>query len=276
MPAHAARLAIVAKDMADLQSQLEAAAKAIAAAPEKRQESPAGWYYGQGEEPGKIAFLFPGQGSQYPNMGADLAMAFDVARQIWDLSAELSLDETWKLHEVVFPLPVFNDAERDAQTQRLTATQWAQPAIGAASLACLRLLRRLGVEADCVGGHSFGEVTALCAAGAFDERSLLSIARRRGELMAEAASLPGSMTAVTHNAEELAALIAAWDSDVVLANRNSPRQVVLSGKTISIEEAEVKLKEKGIRFRRLPVATAFHSAVVSPAAEPFAAFLQRC
>jgi acyl transferase domain-containing protein/NAD(P)-dependent dehydrogenase (short-subunit alcohol dehydrogenase family) len=268
-----ARLAVVAENMADLQRKLDMAVAAIATSPHEAQNSPVGWWYGHGVRSGKLAFLFPGQGSQYRFMGADLAMAFDCVREVWDRASERPLDEKVRLHERVFPIAVFSDGDRKAQEAALTATEWAQPAIGVSSLSLLALVRALGLKPDCVGGHSFGEVTALCAAGVLDEAGLLSVARQRGELMAEAAVRPGAMTAVSHTADELRALLAEWHSDVVLANHNSPRQSVLSGRTEAIAEVETKLEEAGIRFRRLPVATAFHSEIVSPASGPFKDFL---
>ena len=88
---------------------------------------------GEGVAPTKIGFLFPGQGSQYVNMGADLACEFDQAREAWDIASTVDLDSEYRLDQVVFPLPVFSDAARDEQTEQLTLTQWAQPAIGCVS-----------------------------------------------------------------------------------------------------------------------------------------------
>src|SRR5665811_63602 len=88
-----------------------------------------------------------------------------------------------KLHEVVFPQDAFTDADRAQQSTRLAATEWAQPAVGTVSLSMLSLLDDLGLEADCFGGHSFGEVTALAAAGVISRSDLLDVARTRGTLM---------------------------------------------------------------------------------------------
>ncbi len=264
---------MVAENLADLQRKLDTAARAIELSPDDGQSSPTGWWYGRGTNPGKLAFLFPGQGSQYCFMGADLAMAFDHVREVWEWAAAHSVDGKTGLHERVFPFPVFSDADRQAQEALLTATEWAQPAIGITSLSMLTLMRTLGLEPDCAGGHSFGEVTALCAAGVLDAADFLKVAHKRGEFMAEAASQPGSMTAVSHPGEELRQLLAAWGSDVVLANHNAPLQSVLSGRTEALAECEVKLGEMGIRYQRLPVATAFHSEIVSSASKDFKNFL---
>jgi acyl transferase domain-containing protein len=126
-----------------------------------------------------------------------------------------------------------------------------------------------------VGGHSFGEVTALHTAGVLDRKAFFAVARKRGELMAEAAAMfPGAMTAVSHAADAVAALLASWNTGVVIANHNSPEQVVISGIESAIQATEEKLRTAGIRFQRLPVSTAFHSAVVRPAAAPFRTFLE--
>ncbi|MCB0137526.1 MAG: ACP S-malonyltransferase, partial [Caldilineaceae bacterium] len=223
---------------------------------------------------GKLAFLFPGQGSQYVGMGADLAMAFDESRAVWDEAADLEFEQGGRLHEVVFPQPVFSDDDRTAQEARLRATDWAQPAIGAMSVSLLALLAKLGISPDAVGGHSFGEVTALLTAGVLDRKAFFAVARKRGELMAEAAAMfPGAMTAISHAADAVTSLLASWNTGVVVANHNSPEQVVISGIESAIQATEEKLRQAAIRFQRLPVSTAFHSVVVRPAAAPFRAFL---
>jgi polyketide-type polyunsaturated fatty acid synthase PfaA len=219
---------------------------------------------------GRIALLFPGQGSQYVNMGADLAMGFDQARLVWDRSANITFDGTdTKLHRVVYPIPVFTDEERKAQTAILMQTEWAQPALGTASLAVLGVLRAVGIKADALGGHSFGELTALYAAGVIDETALVEIARKRGELMAQAASIPGAMSAVFRDKETVAELILINNLNVAIANYNSPEQLVVSGQTNEVERLELNLAEKKIRYQRLSVATAFHSSVVESSVTPF-------
>ncbi len=268
------RLAIVASDEEDLRAKLGQAAERLRSQPEESFAAPGGIYYGHGEGSPKVAFLFPGQGSQYLSMGADLAMGFEPARQIWDQAAGLALNGGVPLQQVVFPRPVFSDAERQEQATRLTATEWAQPAIGAASLGQLALLRELGITAECVGGHSYGEITALCAAGVLDTESMLRVARRRGELMREAAAVPGAMTAVSATLEEIQALLTEWDCDVTVANHNSPKQVVLSGSVTAIDDVEGRLAECKVKARRVPVATAFHSPLVSASSEPFLEFLE--
>ncbi|MCC6647561.1 MAG: acyltransferase domain-containing protein, partial [Polyangiaceae bacterium] len=269
-----ARLAIVAADATDLRAKLEQAAAAISASPGAALSTPTGVHYSpEAAAPGDVGLLFPGQGSQYVGMGRDLAMTFAEARGAWDEAAATRFDGV-ALHEIVFPRPVFDDDARAAQAARLTATEWTQPALGVTSLAALRLLRALGLTATCAAGHSFGEVSALAAAGALDAASLVAVARRRGELMRDASATPGGMLAVSKPLPEIEAWLSGSGCAVVVANHNSPTQVVLSGALDAIEQAERSLSAAGIQSKRLPVATGFHSPLVAPSAAPFLEFLR--
>ncbi|MEQ8455028.1 MAG: SDR family NAD(P)-dependent oxidoreductase [Sandaracinaceae bacterium] len=262
-PDAAARLTIVASDEEDLAGKLEMARPIV-----QRGEpftAPGGVCFATGEAAGDVAFLFPGQGSQHLGMGAPLALRFEAARAVWDRAAGSGL------HDVVFPRPRFgpNDDE-----DRLRATENAQPALGLTSLSFLEVLRALGLRAAMHGGHSFGEVSALHAAGVFGEEDFLRVARERGRLMAEAAaSTDGAMLALSAEIAEVRALVEARGLEVTVANHNHPTQVVLSGTREAIEAAEAAAKEARLRGRRLDVATAFHSPVVGASRAPFAAFL---
>ncbi|MDC0680904.1 type I polyketide synthase [Sorangium atrum] len=263
-----ARLGLCAADEADLRKKLEQVAAHLEARPEQALSAPL-VHCASGEAPGRVAFLFPGQGSQYVGMGADALMTFDPARAAWDAAAGVAIADA-PLHEVVFPRPVFSDEDRAAQEARLRETRWAQPAIGATSLSHLALLAALGVRAEAFAGHSFGEITALHAAGALSAADLLRVARRRGELMGAASSERGAMIAVPRGIDEVRAL---GLGGVVIANHNGPKQVVLSGSVAAIEAAEERLKGVGIQARRLDVAAAFHSPLVAEASAPLREFL---
>jgi acyl transferase domain-containing protein/NADP-dependent 3-hydroxy acid dehydrogenase YdfG len=268
------RLAVSATDLADLRRKLEQAASAMERSPDESFSAPTGLHVSAASAaPGQLAFVFSGQGSQYVGMGADVAMHFPQARSVWDASASRRFDGR-AVHEVVFPVPAFSDAEREAQTAALTATEWAQPALAIQSLALLAVLRTLGVAPDCVGGHSFGELVALHAAGAFDADTLIALARRRGELMRDAPARPGAMSAVRATLADVeSALGRSGGNGVWVANHNAPTQVVVSGNAESVGRLEDDLAAQGIGARRLMVSTAFHTPLVAPAGVPLLDFL---
>lgn len=293
------RVAAVAADLAELTDKLKLAIDHIRSAPDRPLHNHNAVYYDTRTVAGKIALLFPGQGSQYVNMGKELAMHFDVVREGWERSTELRLElggdgaegedlngdgadgeepdgeERKALHAFVFPPPVFDEAARQRRHKRLTDTRIAQPAIGAMSLSLLRLLERLGLRADCAAGHSYGEITALAAAGVLSEHDMLRIAHKRGLLMHGAAKgKQGAMTAVMAEPETVRRLIESSALRVVIANYNSPTQVVVSGAEAEIVRLERELGRSSVRFVRLPVSTAFHSEWIEPAVAPFAEFLE--
>ncbi|MBX6390038.1 MAG: acyltransferase domain-containing protein, partial [Frankia sp.] len=223
----------------------------------------------------EVAFLFPGQGSQRPAMLADLFVAFPRLRRLLGHGA---IDPA-----VLFPPAPLSPDERARQQEAITDTRRAQPALGVAGLAMADLLTGLGIRPGHAAGHSYGELVALAIAGAFDERTLLELSVRRGEAVASAAegasgsagpAGPGAMAAVAASAAPVrAALGALLGGQLVIANDNAPRQVVLSGPTAAVEDAVGRLAAAGLTARRLPVACAFHSPVVAAAADELAAAL---
>ena len=270
-----ARLAVIASDGEELKTRLEQAAKALETNKAPTFTVPGAIFFSEQAADGGVAFVFSGQGSQYVSMGGDLAAVFDAARGVWDEDASANVAAA--LHHVVFPRPVFTEADREAAEKQLRATEWAQPAIGAVSASQLTLLDAIGLKPDCVAGHSFGEVSALFAAGALDRPSFLRVARQRGELMARAAEAGGgggAMTAVAAPVGQVESVLGEYGSDVVVANHNDPRQVVISGSTAAIEEAERRFVAAGVKVQRLPVAAAFHSPIVAGSVAPFAKTLE--
>ncbi|HEX6403980.1 MAG TPA: SDR family NAD(P)-dependent oxidoreductase [Pseudonocardiaceae bacterium] len=251
--------AVVAKDLDDLATKLESARAGTAAdgvfvASENADAA------------GQIAFLFPGQGSQRPGMLADLFVAFPRLRQFLELGGR------WA--GAMFPPTAFGKQESARQRAALTDTRVAQPALGIAGLAMHELLTSLGVQPDHLGGHSYGELVALAAAGAVGTGELLELSELRGQaILAAAGSEPGTMAAVTATAEQVRAVLG--NGPVVVANHNAPGQAVISGPAPAVEAALGLLAEGGLTGTRIPVACAFHSPVVATATRTFAAELGR-
>jgi acyl transferase domain-containing protein len=241
--------------------------------------TPDGIYFGAKKAggAGKMAALFPGQGSQYVGMMRDLACQFPEMLGALE-AADAAFGESAcgaRLSDAIYPIPVFDAPARGKLEERLARTEIAQPAIGAVSAGAWRVLRHFGVGVDAAGGHSFGELVALAAAGRIDEGELHTLANARGRAMAAAAQsgAAGAMLAVSANAADVERIIAAERLKLVVANKNSPTQVVLSGGTGEIEKAERVLGARGVRCKRLSVSAAFHSALVAEAQRPFAASL---
>ncbi len=222
-----------------------------------------------------IAFLFPGQGSQSVGMAAEVPLQFAPAMAAWERVEAKSAPGSSRLCDLVYPVPAFTPAAVAEQETILRRTENAQPALGAVSLGYLAVLNAAGVRPALTGGHSFGEVVALHAAGVIDRDAMMAISRRRGALMAEVSQKrPGAMTAVLHAAAEIEALLGTELPGCVVANYNSPQQSVVAGPVDEMERLEATLTAKKISFRRLPVATAFHSTIVADACAPFAEFLE--
>ena len=215
----------------------------------------------------KIAFIFPGQGSQYPGMGRELAEAFPAARQVFD-EADRALG--YPLSKLCFEGP--------AEELQLTAN--TQPAILAASVAAAEVLREKGIRAGYVAGHSLGEYSALVAAGALKVGEAVQLVRKRGQYMQEAVPVgQGAMAALlgleAKVVEEVCA--AAAQGEVVSpANLNSPGQIVIAGHAAAVGRAVEAAKANGAkRAILLNVSAPFHCALMKPARERLAVDLDR-
>ncbi len=270
-PRGTSTLALVAESLDDLRAKLARARELLATGAARIHERE-GIHFA--EQPlaadGRVAFLFPGQGSQTVDMGRELAIAFPEAREQFEL-ADRVLAERYErpLSSYVFPPPSFTPADKDRRQAELTDTHVAQAALGATELAYTSVLEKLGVEPELTAGHSYGEFAALAAAGGLDAEQLLTVSEARGRFMKQAAEAEaGAMVAVDAPPEELASLLEG--GGVVAANLNSPRQTVLSGPREHVEAALEWCREREIGARMLPVACAFHSPHVAGAQQRFA------
>jgi [acyl-carrier-protein] S-malonyltransferase len=204
----------------------------------------------------KIAFCFPGQGSQDVGMGRAIADEFPAARAVFD---EASVAVGFDVGRLCF----------EGSLDELTRTEFQQPALVATSVACLRAVQTLGIRPDYVIGHSVGEYSALAAADAISAGEAVALVRERGEAMAEAARVtPGAMAAVLGLEDAVVEELCASIEGVWPANYNCPGQVVVSGETSAvgrlIEEATVRGARKAVKLR---VSGGFHSPLVARAAE---------
>ena len=232
------------------------------------------------ETKGKVVALFSGQGSQYMNMAKELFFNFPAMAAPFSALDKLftgkkngkSAAAARPLSDLVFPIAVFEDEELEAQQAQLQLTENVQPAIGGISAGLLRIARDAGLQIDFAAGHSFGELTALWAAGVIAEDDYYKLAYARGQAMA-APDDPdfdaGSMLAVMGKVEKLEEDLTEFP-DVVMANLNSKKQVVLAGPTADILQAHDALKVKKYTVVKLPVSAAFHTPLVGHAQKPFA------
>jgi [acyl-carrier-protein] S-malonyltransferase len=205
----------------------------------------------------KLVVMFPGQGSQAVGMGCDLAAADPVMKEAY---AEASDVLGYDLQDLCCQGPI----------DRLSRTDFTQPALLAASVGMFRILQRDGLRFGVAIGHSLGEFSALVATGAIDFADALRIVRRRGQEMLRAADAnPGGMAAVIGLDDAVVEALCAEQDGVWPANFNCPGQVVISGRKPALEAVAEKARAAGAkRVLALAVSGAFHSPLVESALEP--------
>ena len=212
----------------------------------------------------KVAFLFPGQGSQAVGMGLDLYQEYDFVREIFDM-----VDDITKTHisRLCFKGPM----------EELTLTVNLQPAMTAVNLACLAALEKEGAQPDLAAGHSLGEYCALRAAGVINSEDTCRLVFKRGHLMhRESTKHKGAMHAIVGlNIDDVREIVEATQEKgiVAVANHNTAEQIVITGAPDAVESASEKATARGARAIPLRVSGAWHSELIRGAEEDFGAFL---
>jgi [acyl-carrier-protein] S-malonyltransferase len=212
----------------------------------------------------KTAFLFPGQGSQSVGMGEEFYREYDVAREIFDMTEEISRINISKL---CFKGPM----------EALTTTVNLQPAVTAVNLACLAVIEKENAEFHYCAGHSLGEYSALSAAGVHQKEDTVSLVFKRGELMhREAIRNQGAMHAIVGlPIDEVTELVTEVQKDglVSVANHNTEVQIVITGAPESVEKVSALAVARGAKSVPLNVSGAWHSELIKGAEEEFKAVL---
>jgi acyl transferase domain-containing protein/acyl carrier protein len=269
------RVAIDHADAAELADKANAALTAL--------DKPAMWkplrsrgvFHGTGPK-AKVAFLYPGQGSQYVNMLAALRAREPIVAETID-HADRAMAKLLDRPLSSYFLVDADDPERLAQAElELRATEITQPAMLTGDEALTRMLAAYGIAPDMVMGHSLGEYAALVAAGSLTFDAALEAVSARGHEMASLdVDDPGAMAAVFAPLEEIQAIVDDVDGYVVLANVNSTSQSVIGGETDAVMAALAVCAARGFTTFQLPVSHAFHTRIVALASEPLRRTLER-
>lgn len=277
------RLAMVVSDLDDLAKKLDVAISKLEKT-DKAFKTRSGVHYGLGQQEGKLAVLFPGEGAQYPGMLEELATAFPQARQWFDfLDSSAAERRDYRPSEVVFTPPnsLSDDARRELEG-KLFDMDLASESVFAASQALWALMRGCALQADALLGHSTGENTALVAAGAIaadTPETLLGIAQGLNdiyrELEAQDAIKTGSLLTIgALTPDKRDAILAGYGDDLVVAMDNCPNQAVVFGQPDVVSQAHKQLSEAGGICAELPFGRAYHTAAFEPVSRAFRAFYQ--
>ncbi len=260
------RLVIGGNDLNEAATRLRRA-KALVARGERFQGQDVALWNGA---PGKVAFVYPGQGSQYVGMGAELCQKYPVAKKVIediDTLMKDTIDE--RLSDIMF-----GRLDKDLCEKKLRYTVYTQPGVLAMDLALTELVKAYGIKPDGVAGHSLGEYGAVAAAGVLNLADTVRVVTSRAREMANVKiDDPGKMASIIADANHVDKLIEEIDGMLIAANRNSPNQTVAAGESKAVDKLVARCNELGIRAIPLPVSHAFHSPIVEPATRPLRALL---
>ncbi|MBR58675.1 MAG: hypothetical protein CMH54_11735 [Myxococcales bacterium] len=260
------RLVVGGNDLAEAATRLRRA-KALVARGERFQGQDVALWNGA---PGKVAFVYPGQGSQYVGMGAELCKKYSVAQKVID-DIDTLMEDT--IEERLSDI-MFGRLDKDLCEKKLRYTVYTQPGVLAMDLALTELVKAYGISPHGVAGHSLGEYGAVAAAGVLDLKDTVRVVTSRAREMANVKiDDPGKMASIIADAKEVDKLIDEIDGMLIAANRNSPNQTVAAGESAAVDKLVERCNELGIRAIPLPVSHAFHSPIVEPATRPLRALL---
>ncbi|WP_434628779.1 SDR family NAD(P)-dependent oxidoreductase [Chromobacterium sp. CV08] len=275
-PAGAARVGLLPRSLDAAPDLLNSAADMLDKRPDQDAWSlPAGVHYRRRAVEGEVVAVFSGQGSQTVGMGARLLIDQPQVRQYFEAFDEAGRARGFTpVSQLIFAPDTFSAERAEAQRAALTHTLYAQTAIGAYSMAAYSVLRDAGFQPRMALGHSFGELSALWAAGVFDDAGYRAAVLSRGDALTPPAGADaGGMIAIQASAERLQALAAELPG-LQLANHNSPKQTVAGGDAAALEHAIAELARHGIQATRIAVAAAFHTSHVGYASAPWQAALR--
>jgi len=219
----------------------------------------------------RVCVLYPGQGAQSVNMLKELFLGSAAGRKLL-ASADGLLADTLErpLSDYMFPEPVYNDEAERLQKTELSDTAVCQPGLAVVEVLATKLLQQFGIVPGYVAGHSFGEYSAIWAAGCWSTKQLIEIAALRGRICAQASEKqPGAMAVVSSDEATTQKLIDEQSLEVTPANLNGPHQTVIAGTAEQIEAAIQVFTQNELRCSRLNVSAAFHSPLLAESAHEF-------
>ncbi len=270
-------VAIVAADRQTLLSHLDTAGEVVADESRTHFTAAKGIYFQAKplQDGEKVAFLFPGQGSQYVGMCGDLPKHLPFVRQTFN-----QIDAISRRHTGQSVMPVLltdsdiTDEQREHLGELLVRPDVNHPVMLAMGMSIVEALRRAGVAPDMLAGHSLGEYVALHAAGVFDTTTAIEVVTGRGHGIQSHDAQPGGMAAVAASIEQVEPVLASQDGFVAVANINCPAQTVISGEAGAIEQAVAVLGTQDIHCHPLPVSHAYHTELLDEVVEPFRTYLE--